>query len=642
MAVFSIPSFHIIRWLFRKGVFFALLGLLALDGGLGVTSAFAGVTVTPSTVAFTGTVGPGPLYLPVTFTNSGTSSVSFTWSDSIPWISAGYPGGTLLPGQSVTYTMKAKISGLAAGSYGGTATLSVGGVPQPVQVTLALSSTTTSPAIGLNPSALTFTGIAGGANPAAQSIGISNTDGGTLTWTASDNVSWLTLTPASGTNAGSVSASVNLSGLTTGTYNATVTVAATGATTKTLPVTLTVATATSSGTGFSISPTTLAYTATVGQADKSGSATVTNTGTTAITVTWADSLNFLYGITPGLSQTIPAGLSGTFTLKARNSTFAAGSYNGIAIISGGGITKQVPVTLTISSTTLAPVIGLTTTSLGFAGTVGGTNPSAQNIGISNTGGGTLTWNVGDNAAWLTLSPLSGTNTGTVTASVNLSGLLAGSYTATVTVTATGATAKTIPVTLNVAASTTSGTGFSILPTTLAYTATVGSPNKTASVTVTNTGTTALTVTYSDAVPFLCCSTPGTTLSILPGASGTFTVTARLAGMSAGSYSGTATISGGGLTKPVPVSLTLTSSTAVNQATLSWNANTEPDLAGYKVYQKTSLTGTYTSPITTVPKDTTTYTVTGLTAPTTYYFAIKAYDTAGNESPFSPEASKSVY
>src|SRR5580765_9100976 len=94
------PSAH--RWVIQRGVLFALLGLLALAGELYVTSAFAlsGVTITPSSVAFTGTVGPGPLTIPVTFTNSGASSVSFTWTDSIPWIKAGYPSGTLTPGQS--------------------------------------------------------------------------------------------------------------------------------------------------------------------------------------------------------------------------------------------------------------------------------------------------------------------------------------------------------------------------------------------------------------------------------------------------------------------------------------------------------------------------------------------------------------
>lgn len=74
--------------------------------------------------------------------------------------------------------------------------------------------------------------------------------------------------------------------------------------------------------------------------------------------------------------------------------------------------------------------------------------------------------------------------------------------------------------------------------------------------------------------------------------------------------------------------------AAGSLNLSWSPNTETDLAGYKVYYGTA-TKTYGLPID-VGK-VTTYTVTGLTDQTTYYFAVTAYDLAGNESGFSTEA-----
>ena len=42
---------------------------------------------------------------------------------------------------------------------------------------------------------------AGGASPAAKTLAVSNTGGGTLNWTASESASWLSVSPASGTNA---------------------------------------------------------------------------------------------------------------------------------------------------------------------------------------------------------------------------------------------------------------------------------------------------------------------------------------------------------------------------------------------------------------------------------------------------------
>jgi hypothetical protein len=214
------------------------------------------------------------------------------------------------------------------------ATYTPGGTPPPV----------VPPAIGASPTSLSFAATQGGANPATQTVSISNTGGGTLSWTASDNAAWLTLSPASGTGNGAVTVTVSTGSLTAGTYSAMVAVVATGAPTITVPVTFTVSTA------------------------------------------------------------------------------------------------PVP-----------PAIGASPTSLSFGATQGGANPATQTVTISNTGGGTLSWTASDNAAWLTLSPASGTGNGAVTVTVSTGSLTAGTYSATVAMNAAGAAAVTVPVTFTVVA-----------------------------------------------------------------------------------------------------------------------------------------------------------------------------------------------
>ena len=72
--------------------------------------------------------------------------------------------------------------------------------------------------------------------------------------------------------------------------------------------------------------------------------------------------------------------------------------------------------------------------------------------------------------------------------------------------------------------------------------------------------------------------------------------------------------------------------------LAWNANTESNLAGYKIYYGTSSANLNSS---VNAGNVTTYTVTGLTLGTTYYFAATAYNTAGSESGFSNIISTTV-
>ncbi len=141
-------------------------------------------------------------------------------------------------------TAAVNTSGLAAGTYTATITIDGGGVsgsPRTVPVTLTLSPPSP-PVLAITPSSLTFGATVGGTAPPTQAVSISNTGGGTLSFTASDDQPWLSVSPGSGTAPGTVNVGVDPTGLAAGTYTGTVTITASGATgsPKTVAVTFTV------------------------------------------------------------------------------------------------------------------------------------------------------------------------------------------------------------------------------------------------------------------------------------------------------------------------------------------------------------------------------------------------------------------
>lgn len=76
------------------------------------------------------------------------------------------------------------------------------------------------------------------------------------------------------------------------------------------------------------------------------------------------------------------------------------------------------------------------------------------------------------------------------------------------------------------------------------------------------------------------------------------------------------------------------------AILTWNPNTEPDLAGYKVYQGT-ISGQYGAPVDVGNVTTYALTLPKLVGNQAYFWAITAYDKTGNESGKSNEVSKLI-
>ncbi len=91
-----------------------------------------------------------------------------------------------------------------------------------------------------SPTSVAFGAPQGGASQSAN-VALSTSDGAAAPYLVTDNATWVTVAPTSGTTPSSVMVTVNPAGLAAGTYNAAVTASSSGYSSVTVPVTLSVA-----------------------------------------------------------------------------------------------------------------------------------------------------------------------------------------------------------------------------------------------------------------------------------------------------------------------------------------------------------------------------------------------------------------
>jgi len=302
--------------------------------------------------------------------------------------------------------------------------IAIYGPPEPRQLGIALD--TEDPVV--------FAGTAAGANPPTQSFRLYRWGTGTLNWEVTDDADWLTCSPSSGTNSGeydTIAMSVDITGLGAGTHTGTITVSDPAAFNS--PRTLDVSLELAAPVTIERNPATLSFTGMQGEGFLTDQTfTVRNSGSGTLNWSVADNADWLT-LTPTSGDS--TGEEDTVTARAYVSPGRApGTHNGTITISDANAANS-PQTIAVSlEVTPAPIISRTPDALNFTATCGGDDPEDQTLSISNIGGDTLQWSVTDDADWLSLDPVNGTDAGTVTLSVDIGGLTPASRTATVTIT----------------------------------------------------------------------------------------------------------------------------------------------------------------------------------------------------------------
>lgn len=401
----------------------------------------------------------------------------------------------------------------------------------------------------VNPTVLTFHAVQGGANPATQTISVSQSSAGPFSWSALvTSGSWIGVSPSSGSGAGSASVSANIAGLAAGTHSGSMQVVASGlvGSPANIVVQLNISAppiVASPAPSLAITPRSLAFSSFAGaRAAEPQSLGISNSGGGGA-ITWTAAISSVNGgnwlrLSPTSGST-PGSLGISVSLTGLTPRL----YDAVIRVQGVlaanpsvSVAPQfIPVTLNL---TAAPEIQLSTSALVFAGLANGASPPSQTINVSNAGGSVLNWTAAAvKGPWLRVSPISGKDTGVLIVSVDLAGLEPGTHDGTLQVAASGAAPRTISVTLTVASP--GAAAISLKPTMLLFHTATGTSPSPQTVQVQNTGSGALHWAASAST-----QSGGNWLSVTPGtavAPSSITVTVNASGLLAGVYSGMITV-----------------------------------------------------------------------------------------------------
>ncbi len=388
------------------------------------------LTVTPGSLSFSAVQGgtsPAAKTLTV-----GAGALAWTASENVGWLSLSTAGNEI--------TVTPSVTGLTAGTYTTDVTVSApGAIGSPKTVPVTFTVDPPPPVLAIAPTSLSFSGGQGGPDPATKTVSVTNTGGGSLSFTVSDDAPWLSVSPGSGSAPETLTVSASTAGLTQGSYTGDVTVTAPGVagSPKTVSVTLTVDPPPPT---LTVTPGSLSFSAV--QGGSSPAAKTLTVGAGALAWTASENVSWLSLSTAGNEITVTPSVSG----------LTAGTYTTDVTVSAPGAIgspKTVPVTFTVDPP--PPALAVSPASLTFTATEGGANPASKDVSVTNTGGGTLSFSISDDAPWLAVTPGSGSAPATLSVAPSIAGLARGTYTATVTVTAPGVAGspKTVGVTLTV-------------------------------------------------------------------------------------------------------------------------------------------------------------------------------------------------
>jgi uncharacterized protein (TIGR03437 family) len=526
------------------------------------------LAITPPSASFTyqlGATTPANQNLTIF---SSTTGLPFTASSNQSWLSVTPSGTTSTTSQISLGLVQSQLTNLIPNTYTATVTVVAPGAsnsPLNIPVTLTVSG---SSMLTITPPFANFVYEAGQQlSLNSQQITIGTTGGQvpfTISVPSTTGTQFITVSPLSGVAPATVTLTATPGTLSPSVYTTLIGVTPSDGSSATQNITAQLSISGAGQPQLNVSSPTLAFNYAPGQTVTAQTEFLTSTDPTiplTVSNVTVNSSWLTTSFAPNSNLPTPQNLQVTVNpvfLTPSVTPYTANLTITTTTPQGATATTTIPVTLLYTS---GITLTSTPTSLTFSQVTNGATPAAQTVSIGGTGSTGISFSTTastlSGGTWLSVTPSTGTAPGTISIGITSVGasLAAGTYSGSVVVYGAGAAnpTLTIPVTLNVTASPT----LTLSVSGLTLSGTVAGTNPTAQ-TVQVTAPGAInSVTFSTAV----ATTSGGNWLTVSGAGATpstLTVGANLAGLAAGSYTGTITLtpSGGAAPSVINVSLTV--------------------------------------------------------------------------------------
>src|SRR5579871_1463664 len=271
---------------------------------------------------------------------------------------------------------------------------------------------------------------------------------------------WLFVAPNSGQTPAVLTVLIDPSGLSSGTYNGSITINSTQTNPSGLPMPITIPVSftigSGSGTGVTASVSSLTFNETAGGPAPASQTFTLSGGSQGVTYTAA--IPSTQNCSWVQLSPMSGAATGTITVSANSSatSLAQNTYTcSIVLNLTGSSTASIPITATLivasGGTGSGVRVTASPTTINFTETAGGAAPASQTVTLTSSGTGatyTTVLPTTANCSWLQATPSSGAASGTITVSVASNTLAANTYPCTLTLMLSGAATASISITAN--------------------------------------------------------------------------------------------------------------------------------------------------------------------------------------------------